>query len=215
MPYLKELNLGCRELKRSEQRRFTNEVRSVCALVARHMPKIKNEKYWKILVLCVSCEVKAEPIDQLGVAFVEVQRDVSGFFALEKKEKQRWALAALREGVAKVTHSEGLDPSSLEAAFREVERLDFENIWRWKVKASSNRKLKVEVWIEHDVEECRLVGVIITKAGDRLVSKTLLVTAPDEWAFNRFLGKIRWEGERKAVLEDKKGAVVGEVEVPT
>lgn len=214
MPSLKELDLGCHELERTEQRRFRHEVRSVCALVARHLPKTMNEKYWKVLVLCVSGEPKAEPIDQLGVAFVEIQRDVSGFFTLEKEEKQRWVLAALREGVAKVAASTDLDPGSFEEAFKEAERLNFENIWRWKAKTSTDRRLKAEIWIEHDLEECRLVGVITTKAGERLASMTLATTAPDEFAFTRFLGKIRWEDDRRLVLEDKKGAVVGQVEVP-
>ena len=164
-------------------------------------------------MLCVSEKPKADPIDQLGVAFVEIQRDVPEFFAMEKREKQRWALAALREGIAKVTASSDLDPASFEEAFREAERLDFENTWRWKAKASSDRKLRAEVWIEHDVEECRLVGVISTKAGERLARSTLVTTAPDEWAFNRHLGRIRWEDGRKVVLEDKKGTVVGEMEV--
>ena len=211
---MKELDLGCRELDRSEQRRFTNEVRSVCALVTRHLPKLMNEKYSKILVLCVSGEAKAEPVDQLGVAFVEIERNVAGFSLLEKKEKQRWALEALRLGVAKVTSCSDLDSASFESAFQEAERLDFENIWRWKAKASGDRKMRAEVWIEHDMEECRLVGVITTKAGACLARMTLATTAPDEWAFTRLLGKIRWDDERTFVLLDKKGLVVGNVETP-
>lgn len=202
-------------MERGEQRRFTNEVRSVCALVTRHLPKITNEKFGKILVLCVSCEAKSEPIDQLGVAFVEIQRDVHGFFTLGRKEKQWWALAALREGVAKVAATSDLDLARFEGAFKEAERLDFENIWRWKTKASDDRKMRAEVWIEHDLEECRLVGVITTKAGGRIARRILIATAPDEWAFTRFLGKIRWEDEGTVVLEDKKGGVVGQIEVPT
>jgi hypothetical protein len=215
MPYLKELDLGCRELDKNERRRFTNEVRSVCALVTRHLPKIANEKYKKILVLCVSSQPKTSSINQLGVAFVEVQRDARAFFCLSNREKQRWAHAALREGTMNVTDSHGFEPNMLIDAFQQAQLLEFENTWRWGVKASNNRRLKAEVWVEHDVEECRLLGVITTRTGDRLASDLLISTVPDEWAFDRYLGKLRWEDERTAVLDDKSGARVGTITLPT
>lgn len=209
MPYLKELDLGCHELEADARRRFTNDVRSVCALVTRHIPRTKNQKYKKVLVLCVAGQPRPSPMDQLGVAFVEVQRDIEAFFTLTKLDKQRWALSALEEGTLKVTDSDGLDPINLLGAFRRAEDLGFKNHWRWAHKSRRDRRFRAEVWVEHDLEECRLIGAIVTREGDRVVDEVLISTPPDEWAFDRFLGRIRWVDQNMVVLEDKQGGVVG------
>jgi len=103
MAILRDFALSCSDLhaSKNEVRDFKYQTRFVCSLVSRLTPKLKNEKYKKLLVQCRKdgpTRQEAVP-DQLGVAFVEVKRDPRVLLSLPKEAKARWAFDALREGV--------------------------------------------------------------------------------------------------------------------
>jgi len=209
MPLLKEFELIMplrTSINKETRRRFELQTRCVTSLYERLFPKFKTETCWKISVECVADITNEQFREALGVGFQQVKMDVESFFSLPNANKKEVTLKTLQIGINKVLDQTNWSAQPFLNTYQKAKELQLINHWVWKKPVwSPSRKLKAEIFIQHEVEFCDISMIIYDRNGEEVKRKTLISELPDEWAYTRHLGKLTWESKTKATLSNKKG----------
>lgn len=188
--------------------RFINETRSLLSLFEQHFtPPRESGKAWKISVFIVPQPEKQEVLDMLGSLELQIKGNPLAYFELGAYEKNRQALNWLFRGIEIVTEVYGWDLKPYEQAREAVLGLNFVNQWSWRKRAwwNNGRRLVAEVFVEHDIEEVRIY-IQLRSRSSGVLEKVLVVTdAPDEFAFNRYFGTLKWTDKYAVTLFPKFG----------
>jgi len=212
---LVQFDLAAADVSKAIGNRFLQETRGVTALFERVFPGLRTEDVWKVRVECRDKAEDHEWAPALGVQFVDVDCDVTAVLALEREERKRRFLELLCSGLEKVAARYGWPWEPFEEARRKALDLELRNEWTWKKQRwSKGRRLVGRLRCVHEFEAFRAWLVVEGRDGVEVARKQVLETRPDEFAFARFFGDIRWISPGRVALLAKNGSEVGCVEVP-
>ena len=190
------------------RRRLHNETRSVLALIERHfIPPRESGKAWKMSVEIVPQPKRKEVLDLLGHLKVQIEDNPLAYFELSVNEKKHQALNWLFRGIEIVTRAYGWDIKPYEQARESVLDLDFVNQWAWRKRAwwNNGRRLVAEVFVEHEIEEVRIYIQLRNRSSEVLERVLVVTDAPNEFAFDRYFGALKWTDKYAVTLFPKFG----------
>jgi hypothetical protein len=179
----------------------------VSALYERSFPGLTTEETWKVLVECVPFLARRSPAeDRFGVAVVQAGLDWDAFANASSLQKKEMALEALHEGVLAVCADRGWPAEPFGEAERKVRELNFVNrgIWK-KPKSSPNRRLRAEIEYEYELDRFTITLVVRTRDGSEVKRALLVEETPDEFIFDKHLGRLEWLSNFEVALVPKRG----------
>jgi hypothetical protein len=190
---------------REIRRVFQLQTRCVTSLYERLFPKFKTESCWKVIVECVDVITKEYYREALGVGVQQVEVDVECFFALPDAAKKEWTLETLQTGINKLLEQTGWPVEPFLETYQKAKDFHLVNHWIWKKNHSPSRKLVAEVLIEHEVKSCDISIIVYDRNHQEINREKLISELPDEWAYSRHLGTLKWESESQVILLNKNG----------
>lgn len=192
---------------KGKRRSFRLETRCVTAMFERLFGKMKTENSWKILVECVENITEERILNLSGV--VTVQVEFSGFdeFCLISEiEKKRTTLNLLMKGIEKVASNENWDSELFREISSQIEQTGYSNKWVWKKAVKSPEKnYYAEVVCQHNVKSMDISISIRQKNSVEIQRKIVISELPDEFAYAKHLGELKWISDVEVALINKKG----------
>lgn len=205
---LKEFDLDAPFLGREQRQAFRLKTRFLTSNIERQFHPFSNkEGAWKVLVEVVPAVTKCQPRNLLGVIATQVPGDVEGYLASQRGEREGQALEWLCAGVRNVFSKYGWPSGDFDIAVQRVIDVGYQNVIVWK-KAVFNpsKSALVDIIIELNDEEARIVAVFGVPGGDFVQTSTLCTKLPSEFAFVPCLGKLKWLDDDTVELTSKSGS---------
>ncbi|QFG00321.1 hypothetical protein PB01_16720 [Psychrobacillus glaciei] len=215
MPILREFDLDIPYVKSSgdkedyeknwkqQRREFRDEIRCVASLFECHFEKFKTEKCWKLLVECVERIVDERVIGE-DICIVQVELNIERYFQLSNIEKKKLILKLLKNGIEKIIDEKGWNKQLFESAYQQVIDCNYINERIWKQpKKSPNRKHIAEVFCEHDIDKFEISIIVKNNEGEVVKREKLITERPNEWAFTKHFGKLKWISSNEVTLVNK------------
>ncbi|MBM6617227.1 hypothetical protein [Bacillus suaedaesalsae] len=195
------------ELNWKEKRRsFRLETRCVTAMYERLFGKMKNEDCWKILVECVENITEAGILNLSGVVTVQVKFNYDEFRYKNELEKKIATLNLLMEGIEKVANNKSWAFEQFKDVSLQIEQTKYLNEWAWKKAVKNpNKNYYAEVLCQHNVTSMDISIVIKQKNGVEIQREKVISELPDEFAYARHLGELKWLADFEIALINKKG----------
>ena len=195
---------------------FNDQTRGVCALYERLLGRYRNDPCHKMIVCCVDQITDERRTTIMGICHVEAVVALSSFFDLTDREKQRFALEALMQGIRRVVALQGWGPEPFQRAYDQALALDYVNRYMWRRPAASpDRRYTAELWLDHGVHSCDFTVILNERRGRHEVLRQLVTQQPpDELIFANHLGRLEWLSPSAVALFDKDGAAGWTVGVP-
>lgn len=185
---------------------FRLETRNISAMFERLFGRMETKDCSKILVECVD-EVKQERVlNFLGVYTVQVKFNYNNFSSSDDHQKKQEALDLLVEGIKIVAENESWNIEPFETVYSKIREANYTNEWVWKKPVKSrDKKFSAEVLCQHGVESIHIYIVLRDKNGAELDRKKVISELPDEFAYAKHLGAIKWISDNEVALVNKKG----------
>jgi len=215
MPILREFDLDIPYVKTDgsiedyeenwKQKRidFRDEIRCIASLFEFHFEKFKTEKCWKVLVECVET-ISDERVIGEDICTVQVELNIEQYFQLSQVEKKKLILKLLKKGIDKITNEKGWNKQPFESAYQKVIDCNYINKRIWKQpKKSPNRKHIAEVFCEHDIDKFEISIIVKSDTGEEIKREKLITERPNEWAFTKHFGKLKWISSNEVTLVNK------------
>lgn len=205
---LTEFDLDAPSLGREMRHAFRLQTRFLTSNVERKFrPFLNNVGAWKVLVEVVPTVTKDRSRNLLGVLTTQVVGDAALYTTMRKGERERLALNWLLSGVQKVFLEYGWCTDEIEAAVQSVIDEDYQNVMVWKQSVlNASKSATVDVVVESDDEQVRIVAVFKTPSGEQMRASTLCVRPPNEFAFIPCLGKLTWLDDDTVQLTSRSGS---------
>lgn len=187
---------------------FSLQVRCMCSFFERLFPRIHNEHFWKVMVLCKPIEGYEPSIRRGGGGVCEVSLpfDYQAFMNLDDYRKKKMTVQTLRSGINDFIKNKGMDSEPFTSTFNKIIDANYENVWLWKKpKTSPNRKHKAQILLEHEVEKIDISAIISNRQGEEITRKLLVTERPDEWFYKKYLGELKWLDNETVALISKRG----------
>jgi hypothetical protein len=184
---------------------FRLQTRNITSFYERCLKGYKNDKCSKITIECMPNTVMQSNA-LLGIYSVHVPFDVDDFFKLDDFGKKRKTLDLIQIAILHIIEKEGWDKTIFDEAYNRIISENYINTWIWKKqKNSANRKYIAKVFCDHGIYSSD-IGVIITDKNGQIIKKEVVVREkPDEWAFGKYFGDLKWVSNNEVVLIDKGG----------
>ncbi len=192
------------------QRPLHAQVRCVCSLVRRYLPRHKNENAWKINVYIQNDPVENRVVTTNGIASVSLSRDVESFFLLGDAEKKRFAFDALLEGARIISEHHGWPTTEIIEAFDKAAQDQLVNEWRFQPKWNPSRNLRAYVRCAHDLDKFCAWMCVEDRDGNTVAEQHLFDETPEEFCYVPRLGTVRWTDKSTVHLSDRSGEPVGD-----
>jgi len=207
---LKEFDLDAPCLNKSERHKFRLETRCISSLYERFFnKKLKTDKCWKVLVEGVTSVTKPCVRDQLGVFTIEVLFDFELYSKASDDEKKVQILELLQKGIIQIGELQGWDICPFNEAYQKVIDVSYINDWVWgKPIMNSSKNLKAEVYCQHGLYKFTSAIRVYNKSGGLILDKEVVNEQPDEFAFTKYFGRLKWTSQNQIMLEAKDGATV-------
>ncbi len=205
---VKEFDLDAPTLGNDDRHAFRLQTRFLTANVERHFRAFSNSAgIWKVLVEVVPKVTREKARNLLGVLVIEVAGDPGIYLTSKRGERERLALEWLLTGVRVGFAEHGWSPDSIDGAIACVIAENYRNVWFWK-KALFNRShtASVDVAVEHDDKEARIVAMFRPEGSDFSVAATLCSTPPTEFSFTPCLGQLTWLDDDTIQLTSRSGS---------
>lgn len=191
------------ELHWKEKRReFQLMTRCMTSMLERIMQPVPTENCRKILIECVENSPKSGYSNLLGVYVIQTEINLESFYLADDHKKKEMVIATVLKGMKQLSESVPFSLSSITDACAEIISAGYKNEWIWK-RIKVNKK-NVAIQIEHEVKEVHIF-MVITSGKDVVSKEKIVTTAPDEWEYSRFLGKLIRISENEAALIDRSG----------
>ena len=192
---------------KSKRRQFQLMSRCMTSMIERLIPSnLKTRGFWKIIIECVDTKNRPIGIYLPGILFVQVLFDGDGFFDLDNCEKKAYIIDKVMEATECLTDNGFDEVEILKSICDEIIRLDYVNEWFYG-KFYYNCDKSVGIKVSHEVDKARIYMVFKDKEKRVLKERLLVETEPDEWAYCKYLGKLKWISEYAAQLVTKSGDV--------
>lgn len=176
-------------------------------MMERLFPKYHTGRCWKVLIECMGAIEAPGYRDLLGVYAVQIKADAETFLNLSSHiEKKQWAMAAMSSGIVQLIAQAGWDAAPFEECFEKMLTLRLNNEWVWKKAIPSPcGQLSGKVLCRHGVERFDILLIVEDKAGRTVAEQLCVSEQPDEFAYARHLGCLRWANDHEVVLESRRG----------
>lgn len=172
----------------------------------RLLGQVKTPDCWKILIECVEDISEQRILNYSGVYTVQIKFDYSSFICKSDFEKKKQVLELIMEGVKIVSNHEGWNLEPFEEVGSKIVESNYENKWIWKKPVKSkNKKISAEIICYHAVKNIDIYIVLKDKTGQELVKKKIISELPNEFAYSKHLGKIKWISDSQVVLVNQNG----------
>lgn len=183
---------------------FRDEIRCIADLYLYHLGKFQTQETKKIMINCVERVHNNEIRNCDGFTEVEVEFDYRTYTEFEKEEKKKFILEKLYEGVLKVGEAYKWEIPILNLAYQKVIEANYKNEYVWKQKVSPSRKYAAEIFCQHDIDNYTVTMNIKVRSTDELLkSELLIVEKPNEFAFVKHLGNLKWISNTEVVFSNK------------
>ena len=184
---------------------FRLETRCITAMFERFMSKFENKLFWKVLVEVVEDNKENSIINQSGVATVKVNYSYNDFKTLDNYKKKQKALELLLEGIRKISQEYQWNMEEFTKVEDMIKIDDYQNEWYWiKSLENSNKMYNADILCEHEVNFFR-INLIVKNNLNQVVKKESIDEMPDEFAYAKHLGELKWVSSKEVVLFNKKG----------
>ncbi len=205
--YLKEFGLKFVTPDKESNWNLMNQVRCILALYERHMPKLKIDRAWKVLIECVPQVTRSEVRDLLGAFTLQQEFDLENYQSADIPERKRIALETIHQGSLAVAKLCSWPTEPFETAYKCVIERNYVNEWTWpkSPKSSPDRKHKAYVQCLHEHDGFYAWLVIADKKGNILAKEFAFKELPSEFCFMNKLDKLEWTSNERVVLFDFKG----------
>ncbi|WP_440119608.1 hypothetical protein [Paenibacillus sp. QZ-Y1] len=188
-----------------KRRSFRLETRCITAMYERLFGKYKTKDCWKVLIECVENISDERIVNNSGVYSVPIQCRLNDFGAKSELEKKRTTLQLLMDGIEKLSLNNNWDVKPFREIALHIEELGYVNEWTWKKTIKSpNKKYNAKVICHHHVESMDIFISIIHRDGTQLLLEKVISELPDEFAYTRHLGELKWVSDFEVALVNKK-----------
>jgi hypothetical protein len=184
---------------------FRLQTRNITSFYERCLKGYKNDKCSKINIECMPNTVVQSNALQ-GIYSVHIPFDVDDFFKLDDFDKKKKTLDLIQIAISHIIEKEGWDKTIFDEAYNRIISENYINTWIWKKqKNNPNRKYIAKVFCEHGIYSSD-IGIIITDKNGQIIKKEVGVSEkPDEWAFGKYFGDLKWITNNEVVLISKDG----------
>ncbi|MDP4144111.1 MAG: hypothetical protein Q8936_06440 [Bacillota bacterium] len=183
--------------------KFRLQTRCISSLYVYHLGKFKNDKCWRIIIECVP-NIDRGPGAFGGFYHVQVKLDIDSFLKLSDIDKKRKTLELIKNAITEIVEIERWDKGIFENAYNQVISENYVNkrIWK-KQKSSPGRQYIAKVLVEHDLYKSEISIVITDKNGAIVKQEKVATDLPDEWAYTKYLGELKWISNTEISLISK------------
>lgn len=190
---------------RDKRRLFRLETRCITAMYERLFGKMKNEDGWKVLVECVENTDEENITNHSGVVSVKVKFQYEEFREKNELEKKIATLDLLMKGVEKIAIEKNWSFDQFKDVSLQIEECNYLNEWTWKKAVKSpNKKYYAEVVCQHNVMSMDISIVIKQSNGVETLKRKVISELPDEFAYAKHLGELKWLSDVEVALINKK-----------
>lgn len=191
---------------KQKRRNFRLETRCITAMFERLFEKFITEDCWKVLVECAVDITEKKVHNFSGVYTVQVEFQYNSFMSSNEYQKKQMALNAIMEGVRVISNYKGWKLEPFESACIKIHELNYTNEWIWmKAIKKINNHLMAEVLMRHEIKTMNIYILIKDVNGLEIGREKIISEKPDEFAYNKHLGKLKWISCNEVVLVNKKG----------
>ncbi|WP_315792603.1 hypothetical protein [Paenibacillus sp. BIC5C1] len=189
-----------------KRRSFRLETRCITAMYERLFGKYKTKDCWKVLIECVDNISDKRIVNDSGVCSVPIQFSLNDFGVKSELEKKKATLRLLMDGIEKLTIYNNWDVKPFREIALQIEQLGYVNEWIWKKTIKSPNKLyNAKVICHHTVESLDIFISIEHPDGTQILLENVISELPDEFAYARHLGELKWLSDFEVALINKKG----------
>lgn len=190
---------------KGKRRSFRLETRCVTALYERLFGKMKTDDCWKILIECVENINEERILNLSGVVTAQVEFSIDNFSSLSEYEKKSTTLYLLMKGIERISSSNGWAFEPFREISSQIEQTGYLNEWVWeKAVKSPTKEYYAEVICQHNVCSMDISIMIRKKDGVEIQRNLVIFELPDEFAYSKHLGKLRWLSDNEVALINKK-----------
>lgn len=191
---------------KEKRRKFRLNTRCISSMFERLFGKFITKNCCKLLIECVPEVAEHELLDFSGIYSVKVLFDYNNFIEQNEYQKKKMTLEILMEGIRIVAENQKWDVEPFKDVYSRILELDFINEWAWKKPVvSSNKKYHAEVMMLHDVRFIDIYIIVRDTAGNEIKREKIISELPDEFAYARHLGDLKWTSNDTVTLINKKG----------
>jgi hypothetical protein len=198
-----------------KRREFENQTRCITSLFSRLFLGKDTKDTRKIIVKCVQ-KIEGSVTSNYSGGFcdVKVKFDYDSFINLNDSDKKKTALEILMKGIRNVAIEKKWNMEPFERTYNEILKFEYINEWIWKKPIKSpNKKMIAKILLLHEVKQIDISIVICDNIGNEIIRKKVISEEPNEWAYSRYLGEIKWVDNSKVALINRKGDRVWVIEV--
>jgi len=194
-----------------KRREYGLQTRCMTAFFERLFPGMQTEGIWKIIVECVPVVGNERMSGIGGVLSIPMSFDLEWFLKSGDTDKKKITLDLLMQGIEKAARVQEWELSVFEKVADEIRAAEYRNEWVWKKAKHPETGESAEVLCQHSVQYMDLFLVIKDKNGIVKKQTKILSEQPDEFAYARHLGSLRWIKSHTVQLLNRKGQIVQEV----
>ena len=195
-----ELNWKDKRLK------FRLKTRNISAMFERLFGRMETKDCSKVLVECIDNVKEERVLNFLGVYTVQVKFNYNKFSASDYYKKKQKTLDLLMKGIKIVAENENWNIEPFETVYSKIREANYTNEWVWKKPVKrADKKFSAEILCQHGVESIEIYIVLRDKNGAELDRNKVISELPDEFAYAKHLGEVKWLSDNKALLVNRKG----------
>lgn len=183
---------------------FRDEVRCIAEMYTYHLGKFETNNIKKVMINCVSLIENHEIVIIDGTVEVEVDFDIYTYLRLSNSEKKKVILNKIQVGILKVASKFHWESSLFQSVYNIICEKNYKNEYIWRKKYSPSRRYVGITFCIHDINTFEIFLIIKDKTTEVVLKKELIIRErPNEFAFVRHLGNLRWISENEVVLINK------------
>ncbi|ULO09545.1 hypothetical protein H1230_12685 [Paenibacillus sp. 19GGS1-52] len=171
---------------------------------------MKTEDCWKILVECVEDITEERILNLSGVVTVQVKFSFDEFCFLSENEKKRTTLNLLMKGIEKISSHKNWAVEPFREVSSQIKQMGYSNEWVWKKAIKSpDKNYYAEILCQHNINSMDISILIWQINGVMIQREKVISELPDEFAYAKHLGELKWISDVEVALINKKGDQVG------
>jgi len=189
---------------KEKRRNFRLETRCITSMFERLLGKFKNEKCQKIIIECSENNIESSILNFSGIITVQLQMNHEKFLKKKDIEKKEVTLKLLMKGIKKVAINENWNLDPFENISEIVKSNKYSNEWIWKKPIKNlNKSYSAEVLCQHSVKNMDIFIIVKEINGDEIYREKIISELPDEWAYSKHLGELKWMSNSEIGLTNK------------
>ncbi len=194
---------------KDKRKSFRLDTRCMTAMFERLFEGIENVEFWKILIECVPSVNDTHSKNIGGVIFKQIEFNYEDFVKYNNEIKKQISLETLIRGIKDICFEKNITFTPFEKVYNEIIKQDYKNNWQYgKSVKNKNKIYGAEILCEHDVEKIDIFISIKNKNSEEILRKKIISELPDEYAYSKHLGKIKWQTNEIVEFYNKKGILI-------